>query len=294
MPGHIYIRTGRYQDAIDVNIKAGEADQAYIAQCNVQGFYALGYHPHNWHFVWAAATFAGNEEDALMGADKAQHLMHGNPADDPMIGAMVQHFSLTPLYADVRFGLWDQVLATSPPAGPYAQAIWHYARGFAYGARNDMARADNELSEVKRLQADPSLPKMSISTLNTADKVVAISERLLTGNLEARRRNFPVAIAALRDGVKLEDLLGYSEPEDWHYPVRLYLGAVLLDAGKPAEAEAVYLEDLKKHPENGWALFGLAQALDAQSKRADATEVRKRFDTAWRGADLSLTASVIR
>jgi tetratricopeptide (TPR) repeat protein len=135
---------------------------------------------------------------------------------------------------------------------------------------------------------------MSVSALNTADKVVAIAERLLTGNLEARRRNFPVAIAALRDGVKLEDLLAYSEPEDWHYPVRLYLGAVLLDAGKPAEAEAVYLEDLKKHPENGWALFGLAQALDAQSRRADATEVRKRFDTSWRGADLSLTASVIR
>jgi tetratricopeptide (TPR) repeat protein len=294
MPGHIYLRTGRYQDALDVNIQAGEADQSYIAQCNVQGFYPLAYHPHNWHFVWTAATFAGNQESALMGANKVQHLMHGNPENDPMIGPMVQHFALTPFYANVRFGLWDQLLAASPPTGPYMQAVWHYGRGFAYAARNDTPRAENELSELQRLAADPALPKMSVSGRNSAGKLTLIAEKMLIGNIEARKRNFPVAIAALREGAQIEDTLVYSEPEDWHYPVRLYLGAVLLDAGKPADAEAVYLEDLKKHPENGWALFGLAQALDAQSRRADAVEARKRFDTAWRGADISLTSSVIR
>jgi tetratricopeptide (TPR) repeat protein len=294
MPGHIYIRTGRYQDALDVNVKAGEADQSYITQCNVQGFYPLAYHPHNWHFVWAAATFAGNQEDALIGANKVQHLMHGNSESDPMLGPIIQHFALTPLYANVRFGLWDQVLATPAPAGAYMQAIWHYARGFAYAARNDMPRAENELVELQRLVAEPELAKMSVSARNTADKLVLIAEKMLMGNIEARKRNFPVAIAALNEGVKIEDSLGYAEPEDWHYPVRLYLGAVLLDAGKPAEAEAVYRDDLKKHRENGWALFGLAQALDAQSKRTDGSEARARFETAWRGADISLTSSVIR
>jgi tetratricopeptide (TPR) repeat protein len=294
MPGHIYLRTGRYQDALDVNIKAGEADQSYITQCNVQGFYPLAYHPHNWHFVWTAATFLGNEDSALMGANKVQHLMHGGPESDPMFGPVIQHFALTPLFANVRFGLWDQVLATPAPTGPYMQAIWHYARGFAYAARNDMPRAENELVELQRLAAEPVLAKMSVSARNSSDKLVLIAEKMLIGNIEARKRNFPVAIAALAAGAKVEDTLGYSEPEDWHYPVRLYLGAVLLDAGRPAEAEAAYREDLKKHPENGWALFGLAQSLDAQSKRSEATDVRKRFDTAWRGADISLTASVIR
>ena len=294
MPGHIYLRTGRYQDALDVNVKAGEADQSYITQCNVQGFYPLAYHPHNWHFVWAAATFEGNQESALMGAEKVQHLMHGSRADDPALGPMVQHFALTPLYAEVRFGLWDQVLAAAPPAGAYSQAIWHYARGFAYAARNDIPRADNELSEVKRLSADPALPKAFVSARNSADKLVAIAEHLLEGNIAARKRNFPAAIAALQEAAKLEDTLGYSEPEDWHYPVRLYLGTVLLEAGKPAEAETAFREDLKKHPENGWALFGLAQALDAQSKRPDAADARKRFDKAWRTADISLTGAVIR
>jgi len=294
MPGHIYLRTGRYQDALDVNVKAGEADQSYITQCNVQGFYPLAYHPHNWHFVWAAATFVGNQESALMGAEKVQHLMHGSRADDPAIGPMVQHFALTPLYAEVRFGLWDQVLAAAPPAGVYSQAIWHYARGFAYAARNDIPRADNELSEVKRLSADPALPKAFVSARNSADKLVAIAAHLLEGNIAARKRNFPAAIATLQEAAKLEDTLGYSEPEDWHYPVRLYLGTVLLEAGKPAEAETAFREDLKKHPENGWALFGLAQALDAQSKRPDAADARKRFDKAWRTADISLTAAVVR
>jgi predicted Zn-dependent protease len=294
MPGHIYLRTGRYQDAIDVNVKAGQADQSYITQCNVQGFYPLAYHPHNWHFVWAAGTFAGNQSDALMAADKTQHLMHNNSPDDPMFGSVVQHFALTPLYAAVRFGLWDQVLTTQPPAGPYPRAIWHYARGFAYAARNDMPRAENELSELRRLAADGRLKTVQISARNFADRVVAIAERMLTGNIEARKKNYSVAIAALREGITIEDTLAYSEPEDWHYPVRMYLGAVLLDAGKPTEAETAYLEDLAKHPENGWSLFGLAQALDAQSKRAASADVRKRFDAAWKMADVSLTASVIR
>jgi tetratricopeptide (TPR) repeat protein len=294
MPGHIYLRTGRYQDAVAVNIKAGEADTSYINQCQVQGFYALGYHPHNWHFVWAAATFAGNRQNALMGAEKTQHLMHGNSPDDPAFGPIVQHFALTPLFANVRFGMWDEVLSTPAPAGPYPQAIWHYARGLAYAARGDLTTADHELEEVKRLGAHPALPKVVISARNSADKVVAIAERMLAADLASRRKNYSAAVASLRDAARLEDAMGYTEPEDWHYPVRQYLGAVLLDAGKPKEAEAVYRQDLEKHPENGWSLFGLAQALKAQGKKASADDAMQRFETAWRHADVKLTSSVIR
>ena len=70
--------------------------------------------------------------------------------------------------------------------------------------------------------------------------------------------------------VRYEDALIYQEPADWHAPVRQNLGAVLLEAGRADEAEAVFWEDLKKNPENGWSLFGLMQALKAQGKNDDA------------------------
>jgi tetratricopeptide (TPR) repeat protein len=220
--------------------------------------------------------------------------MHGNSPEDPAFGPIVQHFALTPLYANVRFGMWDNILNTPAPAGPYPQAIWHYARGLAYAARGDLATADHELQEVQRLAARPELSKVVISARNSADKVVAIAERMLAADLAARRKNYSAAIASLREAARLEDALGYTEPEDWHYPVRQYLGAVLLDAGKPKEAEAVYRQDLEKHPDNGWSLYGLAQALEAQGKKASAEEAMQRFEMAWRHADVELTSSVIR
>jgi tetratricopeptide (TPR) repeat protein len=117
---------------------------------------------------------------------------------------------------------------------------------------------------------------------------------MLAGDIAARRKNYPAAIAALEEALRVEDSLRYNEPEDWQYPVRLMLGAVLLDAGRPVAAEAAYRGDLERHRENGWALFGLEKALRAQNKTAAAEEVHKRFEKAWRYADVDLTASVLR
>jgi tetratricopeptide (TPR) repeat protein len=135
---------------------------------------------------------------------------------------------------------------------------------------------------------------MHISTPNTADRVVAVATNMLAGDIAARRKNYPAAIAALEDAIQAEDKIAYNEPEDWQYPVRLLLGAVLLEARRPVAAEAAYRGDLAKHRENGWALFGLEQALRAQNKIKEADEVKARFDTAWKYADVKLTASVLR
>ena len=99
------------------------------------------------------------------------------------------------------------------------------------------------------------------------------------------------AIALLTEAATKEDQLAYDEPSDWFFPVRHLLGAALLRAGRPEDAAAVYLEDLRRHPENGWALYGLAQSLAAQHKDAEALAVRQRFDKAWTSADITLTAS---
>jgi hypothetical protein len=296
MPAHIYIRTGRYHDAVLSNLEASTADQRYIAQCRVQGFYPLAYYPHNWHFVWAAGTLEGNRARALEGAGHTEHLLHGVRVDDPWLAGALQHMALAPIFAATRFAQWQRVDALSKPDAKeiYPLAIWHQARGAAAASRGDLAGAERELAEVRRILASPELASIHISVLNNARQMVTVAERMLTGEIAARRNSYRAAIAALEEGLRMEDSLGYNEPEDWQYPVRLLLGAVLLDAGRPVAAEAAYRGDLEKHPENGWALFGLERALRAQDRQPAADEVRRRFEKAWQYADVTLTASVIR
>jgi tetratricopeptide (TPR) repeat protein len=296
MPAHIYIRVGRYHDAVQSNLEATAADKSYITQCNVQGFYPLAYYSHNWHFVWAGSMLEGNRKQALEGASQTHHVMHGAPVDDPVFGAVLQHMMLAPVFAATRFGEWDQIDALQPPDPKhiYPTAIHHYARGTAAAARGDLAGAERELGELKSILANPEVKKIYISTPNTADAVIAVAERMLAGDIAARRKNYPAAIAALEEALQFEDKLKYNEPEDWQYPVRLLLGAVLLDAKRPVAAEAAYRGDLDKHRENGWALFGLEQALRAQNKAKDADAVHARFEKAWQYADVKLTSSVLR
>src|SRR5262249_12014152 len=121
--------------------------------------------------------------------------------------------------------------------------------------------------------------------------LLKIAERMLAGDIAARRQRYDEAIRALQEAVKLEDSVPYMEPPHWPLPVRQYLGTVLLMAGRPAEAEAAYRGDLKRNPENGWALFGLTQSLRAQKKDEEAEMVQARFAKAWTYADVVLTAS---
>ena len=295
MPGHIYMRVGRYHDAGLVNIKAGEADMSYIAQCQAQGVYPLLYHPHNWHFLWFAASFSGNSAWAQRGANQTRELMGTHKHDDPNFGPVIQHFWLTPLYNDVRFGRWDAILATSEPQdSPYLRGAWHYARGMALSAKGDAKGARQELEKVREFAQDPKLPAITVSVRNNAKQLVDIAAKVLEGDIEARAGKHAQAVAALEEAVALEDKLGYNEPEDWHMPTRHMLGAALLDAGKPADAEKAYRDELAHHTENGWSLKGLALSLRAQGKEQEAAAVEQRFQKAWSSADVQLSASVIR
>ncbi len=295
MPGHIYMRVGRYHDAGLVNIKAGEADMSYIAQCQAQGVYPLLYHPHNWHFLWFAASFSGNSAWAQRGANQTRELMGTHKHDDPNFGPVIQHFWLTPLYNDVRFGRWDAILASSEPQdSPYLRGAWHYARGMALSAKGDANGARKELEKVRAFAQDPKLPAITVSVRNNAKQLVDIAAKVLEGDIEARAGKHANAIAALEQAVAMEDKLGYNEPEDWHMPTRHMLGAVLLDAGKPADAEKAYRDELAHHTENGWSLKGLALSLRAQGKEQDAAAVEQRFQKAWSSSDVQLSASVMR
>lgn len=296
MPGHIYLRVGRYADSLQINIEAGKADESYINQCQVQGFYAVGYHPHNWHFVAVSASMLGNRAQAMSGAEKTGHLMHGKAYSDPVMGLAVQHFDMIPLMTAARLGMWDKVLATPAPsqAGDYAAGLSHFARGLALSARGEIVAARTELAALQKILANPELANAYVSVRNTAKGILAVGERYLAGDLLLRERQYDAAIAALRQAVVNEDALGYNEPEDWNNPARLLLGTAYLEAGQPANAEVAFRGDLSRHPENGWALFGLERSLRAMGNDAGAADAHRRFVTAWRQADVTLTAAAIR
>jgi len=214
--------------------------------------------------------------------------------DDEMIDKvpLVAAFKVVPYYALSRFGRWDDVLAEPAPADKhvYMKGLWHYARGLALAAKGQLDDADKELAEVKRIAADKALDYTLLSP-NTAAAVFAIAPEALAGDLAAKRKDYDAAIAHLERAVRLEDSLVYTEPEEWHYPSRQALGAVLLEAGRAKEAETVYWDDLRRHADQGWSLFGLAQALRAQGKQDQAAAIQQRFDKAWARADVKLSAS---
>jgi tetratricopeptide (TPR) repeat protein len=289
MPGHIYQRVGRYADAIRANQLAIAADEDYITQCRAQGLYPMAYYPHNLHFLWFAATADGQGKLAV---DTARTL--ASKIDDEMLkGApFMAAFKMVPYYALTRFGRWEEMLEEpEPPAfSPALRSVWHYARGLSYVATEQVAAAERELAALRTLMADEAM-KAPLFSPNLAGAALAPAPEVLAGEIAAAKKDFPTAIAHLDRAVRLEDSLVYTEPAEFHFPPRLALGAILLEAGRPAEAETVYWDDLRRNRENGWALLGLAQALRAQKKDADAALVDARLKAAWARADVSPSAS---
>ncbi len=289
MPAHIYIRVGRYADASEANVRAIAADEAYIAQCQAQGLYPIGYYPHNIHFLWAAATAEGNSEVAI---DSARKLADKVPRGDLTDFLSLQDFLVTPYYAFTRFGRWEEMLSEPPPPSDlvFTKGVWHYGRGVAFTATGQIDRAEHELSELSKLIGNSTLKELLINQSPARD-ILGIAAKTLSGELAAKKGEFEEAIRFLEEAAAIQDGLRYSEPSPWHQPVRQVLGAVLLEAGRPAEAETVYHKDLDWNLHNGWSLYGLLQAQRAQGKTTEAAETQEEFEDAWARADVALTAS---
>jgi Flp pilus assembly protein TadD len=293
MPAHIYIRIGRYHDATLTNIAAAAADTRFLAACHANGLaYRLGYVPHNYHFGWVTAAMEGWSAKAAELARATSERIPVEMMREAGLGTLQQYF-VTPLFDGVRFGRWDEILAYAAPAEDlvYARAIWQYAQGRAHAARGQMEAAQGDLETLVQIAADPRLAGITIWDINRATDLVAIAAEVLTGELAAARGEFPTAVTHLRRAVELEDALKYNEPPDWFYPVRHSLGAVLLAAGDAEGAREVYEQDLRIYRDNGWSLYGLAQALRALGQDAAAQAVEPRLRVAWQHADFELTGS---
>jgi tetratricopeptide (TPR) repeat protein len=280
MPAHIYIRVGRWADAITANEHAVHADETYIADVGPTGVYPLAYYPHNYHFLSFAATMAGRSAQAVRAAVA---VVENVPAD---IAAVVPE--LQPLLAYkhltlVTFGRWDDVLAEPVPSSElgFTTALVNYARGVAFAAKQDAAQARSALDAVRAA--------MNATDDELGRAVLDIAQHALAGEIAFRGGDARAAEAHFRAAMQIEDGLLYMEPPHWYYPIRHSLGAVLLEAGRAADAERVYREDLARFPENAWSLTGLAASLRAQGRADEAGEVEQR--RAQLGGDVQLTAS---
>ena len=290
MPSHIYFRVGRYQDSALANIRAAEVDEAYIAQCNAQGFYPALYYPHNIHFLWASATMQGQSALSL---DSARRVVANVRVEQVEQFPTIQFFRTVPMLSLVRFARWEEILEEPEPHEPFAfaRAIWHYGRGVAHAALGDAGAARVELAAIEGLE--PEVDEVFMGNVYPARDLLEIAKSLLRGEMAYRSDDAANAVLAFEEAVALQDALPYTEPPFWYYPTRQSLGAALLATNRLAEAQAVFEDDLEQYPMNGWSMFGLAEALRRQGDETGAEQMTARFKRVWQFADVSLATSIL-
>ena len=295
MPAHIYMRVGRYHDSTLTNMRATVADNAFVQACRSNSpIYLAGYMPHNWHFGWVTAAIEGWREKAYELADGTAASLTDELLRTPGM-EVAQHFLMQPTFARLRFSDWDTLLQQPAPAADllYARGVWHYGRAHALLAKGELDAAAVEHHKLNELRLDPAVQAMRFFNREGAPALLAVADRVLQGELANHRGEQAKALAHLQAAVAMEDALPYNEPPDWFFPVRHLLGELQLAMQDPVAAEATYRADLDVMPENGWALRGLVNALEAQNRSADALAAKQRFDTAWQHADVAIERSRI-
>ena len=281
MPSHTYYRTGRYLASLKTNIKAVQADEAYLAQVEATGAYPYGYYPHNIHFVLVSAQMAGDAEHMLWAAER----LHGKiPEEVAAEVGWIQIILPAPYFAHAQFSPPDVVLGLEDPGDtfPFVKAMWHYARGVAHTAKGDLDAARAEAARISEINQSADF-EMLLAWAVPAPDVLRLARHVLEGRIAQAEGDFDRAIQEFETAVQIQDSLPYLEPEYWYYPVRQSLGATLLMAGRAEDATEVFRAALIDAPNNGWALYGLMQAYDAQGDQPAKAEAEKLFTRAWAG-----------
>jgi tetratricopeptide (TPR) repeat protein len=288
MPTHIYIKLGQWDLAAEHNAHAVHADEQYIGERHPTGVYPMGYYPHNFHVMWYALNMLGRSEDALRTARKISEKV---PAEVVRQVPPFEYFTPTLLYTLARFSKWDEILLQPVPPKDlrYTMGVWHYVRALAYTAKDQADSAAVERDSLVAIEA--GVPAGQMLNLNTAKAVLSIAAAHLAGEMAARQGRIDEAVVQLHNAIEGEDELTYAEPPEWYLPIRQRLGAILLAAGRPVQAEKVFRADLVQRPENGWSLYGLAQSLKAQNRVKAAAKVEARFEKAWKTADVKLATA---
>jgi len=285
MPAHIAMRVGDYSAAILHNEHATRADRAYLDGPHTASIYGVAYNAHNWHFLSSAAAFAGRSALAIEAARKAAAAI---PLEVVQADPTVEYWMPLPWLALVRFGRWEDMLAEAPPPRElrYTKAMWHFAHGMALAAMGDEAGATRDADSLAVILS--GFPDHAMVASHPAATMLGIASECLAGELAVMRGDDDLALNHLNRAVYLDDGLQYDEPPPSYIPPRQLLGRELLRQEMAKQAEGAFRDDLRQHRENGWSLHGLAQALRAGKRVADAKLVEQRFQKAWREADVEV------
>jgi tetratricopeptide (TPR) repeat protein len=293
MPSHIDIRTGRWLDAVETNIKAVAADQSYRKVFGPPNGFLNVYVAHNRHMLAYAAMMTGQRNLAMK---HIRAMVAELPTDFVRENALqAEGFVAMPLEVMVRFGLWNEILKEPedyPDYMSFTRAFHHAAHAVAFAAKGDTDNARKAQSVF--LERAKLVPKEESLGNNSCEAILGIMLPMVEGEILVAEGKIDSGIKQLRSAIKREDALKYDEPPGWLIPVRHSLGAVLMKHHRYAEAEQVYREDLARLPENGWSLLGLAESLRKQKKNADeAAQTQAKFEKVWAKADLTISSSCL-
>ena len=291
MPSHIFMRLGRYQDAYDTNIDAAKVDEDYIVQCNAQGLYPLAYYPHNLHFLAWSSMYTGRSAESLDAAWKVKQKVEAGSRSNTW--GLNETFRSQPVFVMARFGMWEELLELEKPfmRAQFMTGVWHYGRALAQLHTGNLAEAEAEHAALVALVGKLREGMPGYQNFQDVGGLLTIAEQVVAGEIANNKGDHDMAIFHLGRAARMEDSLAYNEPPSWYFPTRHILGAILLDAGRPVEAEVVYWEDLKHNPENAYSLYGMYQALSAQQKDDQAADFKTRYDEMWKNSDTKLASS---
>lgn len=306
MPGHIYALCGKYEEARRVSERAIAADDKYAAYDNSLGFYITA-RAHDLHLLMSVCMLLGQYRPASAAADKIQRLLTRDVLaveGRPKLAMMTEGYVSMRMHVLVRFGRWHDILAVAAPPEaelyPVTVAMHHYARGVAFASLKRIEEA-----EAERVAFHDSLGRLPAGRRflsNPARDVLGVAEKMLEGELEYHKGNVEVAFDHLRESVRRDDSLGYTEPWAWMHPPRHALAALLAEQARYPEAEAIYRDDLglsgrvqrcAQHPGNVWALHGLAECLAQRGDVAELPAIRQELAAALAKADVPITSSCL-
>jgi Flp pilus assembly protein TadD len=297
MPAHIYIRTGNYEEGWRLNTLAVKGYYDYLGKyAPVSGNSPL-YLAHNLHMQAACANMDGRYADAMRASSDTRASFDSSWMSLPdFTGVFTQYIYMTPILTQVRFGKWEDILKETPIASIYiyADVITRYARGIAFARTGRPEDAEQELLTLRQDTAKAQLKAPAPNYANPGINGARVAERILTGVIEESRGHLRESIDAFKTAVQFEDAMIYDEPKDWQHPARQFLGDVLIRAGRFAEAERVFREDLQINPKNGWSYTGLATALAQQGRKKEAFEAKADSQKAFARSDLKIAGVVIK
>lgn len=285
MPAHLYHVLGRYRDSIKANVAAAKADEAWLSQSSEAGVYRYGYYPHNVHFIVTAAQLGGDKATAL---DQSARLRKILGVEVATALPWVQVIYAAPYFAHAQFSSPAEILAQSAPDQrlPYATGMWHYSRAIAAALKNDAVATEQEIAAIRKIRKNVDLKSMTDAGVPATD-LLELAEEVAFGRIAYVQKRFSDAAEHFTRAAAIEDGISYMEPAFWYYPVRQSLGAAQLAMGQPDAARQNFMAALVRTPNNGWALYGLAESQRQMKDRPALRNTKAALERAWLGDDRS-------